>query len=393
MEDRELRLVVIPSDPISAYERGGFESWLETYYNPAKMFHQVFALSPLEKGERTAYGMTILGVTEREFLPTLHRIQPDVVRAYGGYWPANIACRYRLEDVPVIVSIHDTNPTLLYRSVRYADLVICISQAVEKRVKASGIDVDRIRILPNRVDTDLFRPIKDQEMLRFLEGRFPKGKRILHVGRKSYEKNIDSLVRSLQFLPSQYTCIFIGTGDPSPYQELAKHIGVGNRCFWVKSVKNSELPYWYSWCDCMCTPSRWEGFGIVFIEAAACGAAIVTSDIGPMNEYLTHDVSAHLIKEYENPRSLSEAIRKICEQPEYQRKLSDGAVQAAKPFERSIVDAAEASIYKEALSLKPLSLSLLDKIDLNSWRVTHRIGTMLKRVLGPILPQFGWTRR
>jgi len=393
MEDPKLRLVVIPSDPIAAYERGGFDSWLEAYYNPLKMFHQVFTLSPLEKGERMAYGMTILGVTEREFLPTLRRIRPDVVRAYGGFWPADLACRYRLGDVPVIVSIHDTNPSLLHKSIRYADLVICISKAVEKRVKASGIDVGRIRILPNRVDTDIFHPIKDREKLGFLESRFPKGKHILHVGRKSHQKNLDTLVCSLQFLPSQYSCIFVGSGDPAPYKDLAKHMGVSDRCFWVKSVENSELPYWYSWCDCMCTPSRWEGFGIVFIEAAACGAAIVTSDIEPMNEYLAHNVSALLVKEYENPKSLSDAIRKVCEKGEYRRMISDGAVKAIQPFERSIIDAAEASIYKEALNLKPLSLSLLDKTNLSIWKVTHRMSTLSKRILGPVLPQLGWTRR
>ena len=83
MEQRMPRLAVIPSDPISSYERAGYDSWLEAYYNPLKMFHQVFALSPLEKGERKAYGMTIFGVTERKFLYTLRQIQPDVVRAYG----------------------------------------------------------------------------------------------------------------------------------------------------------------------------------------------------------------------------------------------------------------------------------------------------------------------
>ena len=42
----------------------------------------------------------------------------------------------------------------------------------------------------------------------------------------------------------------------------------------------------------MCVPSRGEGFGIVFIEAAACGSVIVTSDIAPMNEFLTNGVNA-----------------------------------------------------------------------------------------------------
>src|SRR2546422_4783059 len=89
------RLVVVPSDPIEAYERAGYD-WLERYYNPQGMFQQVFALSPLEKGERQAYGMTIIGVKEQDFSDMLRKIRPDVVRAYGGYWPADLVCRRRL---------------------------------------------------------------------------------------------------------------------------------------------------------------------------------------------------------------------------------------------------------------------------------------------------------
>ncbi len=126
MDNHARRLVVIPSDPIASYELAGYASRLKNRYNPQKMFDEVFAISPLEKGERKAYGIRIIGVTKREFLPVLRDIQPNVVRAFGGYWPADLACRYRLPGVPVVVSVHDTNPSLLHRSVRYADLVICV---------------------------------------------------------------------------------------------------------------------------------------------------------------------------------------------------------------------------------------------------------------------------
>ncbi len=369
--ERKLRLVVIPSDPISAYERAGID-WLEHYYNPMGIFHEVFAVSPLEKGERKAYGMTIIGASEREFYHTLRDIRPDVVRAYGGFWPADLACHYRLPKVPVVVSVHDTNPSKLHRSIRYADLVICTSAAVEKLVMSRGVDPKRIRRLPNRVDTNVFYPIKDQELLQYIGNRFPPGKHILHVGRKAYQKNLDTLIRSLRYLPRDYYCIFIGPGDISPYVSLADELGVAERCFWVESVKNSELPLWYSWCDCFCVPSRWEGFGIVFIEAAACGAPIVTSDIAPMNEYLTHNVSACLVREYENPRALAEAIRKVCEDSEYRQTISAGAIRAAQSFDRSIIDAMEVGIYREVLDgLPPMHLSR--QVEWWFWKIMRTI--------------------
>jgi len=357
MDNHARRLVVIPSDPIASYELAGYASRLKNRYNPQKMFDEVFAISPLEKGERKAYGITIIGVTKREFLPILRDIQPNVVRAFGGYWPADLACRYRLPGVPVVVSVHDTNPSLLHRSVRYADLVICVSKAVEKRVIECGTDPRRIRSLPNWIDTRVFRRITDAAALQSIDCLFPPGKKILHVGRKAHQKNLDTLILALKFLPLDYSCIFIGAGDRSPYLSLAEQAGVEGRCFWVDSVKNTELPLWYSWCDCMCVPSRWEGFGIVFIEAAACGGAIVTSNIAPMNENFAKDISACLVDRYENPQALAESISRVCEDVEYRRRISAGAVTAAQPFDYRVVHQTEAAIYHEAIHLEPPSFS------------------------------------
>jgi glycosyltransferase involved in cell wall biosynthesis len=350
------RLVIVPSDPIADYEAAGYD-WLERYYNPLGMFNEVIALSPLEQGERKAHGMTIRGVKGSEFREIVSDLRPDVVRAYGGYWPADFVARNRLTDIPVIVSVHDSRPDLVHESLRFADIVMCTSKAVRSQVLARQVPVERTRILPNRVDLNLFKPVTDAQKLGALASEFPPGRHILHVGRKAEQKNLDTLIRALALLPENYSCVFVGKGERAPYTTLAREKGVTSRCFWVESVKNSELPAWYSWCDCMCTPSRSEGFGIVFIEAAACGAPIVTSDIPPMNEYLTADKSACLVRDYENPEALAQAIRRVCENAGYRKTISAGAIRAAEPFDQSHVDETEAAIYREAMGLGPLSLA------------------------------------
>lgn len=387
LNDSTARLVVVPCDPIAVYEQAGYD-WLERYFNPTGMFREVFALNPSERSERKAFGMTIRGVPARDFTRALREIKPDVVRAYGGFWPSDLVCRNRINGVPVVVSVHDTLKDNVHPSLRYADLVICMSRAVEKQVLAVGTDPSRIRILPNRVDTKIFHPITDQAALQSVGTRFPAGKHILHVGRKHHQKNLDTLIRALQFLPAEYSCIFLGMGDLATYISLAEQLGMDKRCFWIDSIKNSELPLWYSWCDCMCTPSRWEGFGIVFIEAAACGSAIVTSDIAPMNEYLINNMSGCLVKDYENPQALATAIRRVCEDPLYHHTLSAGAIKAAQPFERHSVDAAEAAIYREAMNLR--SLTLHRRFEIVAWKTRNAVRSSmqssLNRFAGAIPP-------
>lgn len=348
------RLVVVPSDPISDYEKAGYD-WLERYFNPGRMFDEVYALSPLEQGERKAHGMTIRGVKGSEFKVLLGEIRPQVVRAYGGYWPSDYVARNRLVDIPVVVSAHDNRFDRVHESLRFADMVLCTSEVVRREVLAKGVDAKRTKILPNRIDPKVFRPVTDRSRLAEISEKFPPGRHILHVGRKDAQKNLDTVIRTLALLPADYSCIFIGRGDREPYVALAKQAGVADRCFWIESVKNSELPLWYSWCDCMCTPSRWEGFGIVFIEAAACGAPIVTSDAAPMNEYLRHDQSACLVRDYENPAAMAAAVRKVCEDAIYRDQISAGAIAASRPFELDRVDHEEMSFYREAMKLGPLS--------------------------------------
>lgn len=285
----------------------------------------------------------------------------------------------------MVVSVHDTHPSMFCGALRFADLILCVSAAVEREVLARGASIQQVRRLPNRVDQQVFYPVTDQSALQSIAQRFPPGKYILHVGRKTQQKNLDAVIKALHRLPAEYNCIFVGMGDHAPYVSLATQLGVEKRCYWIDAIANSELPLWYSWSDCMCTPSRWEGFGIVFIEAAACGAAIVTSDIAPMNEFLTDGVSACLVQQYEDPQVLARAIQRTCEEQPYRRVIRDGAVKAAKPFDRTVIDTLEMAYYDEAIRLGPYHFPIVDRVRRGIWRLSEEpvvIKKSLERILG-----------
>jgi glycosyltransferase involved in cell wall biosynthesis len=361
---RRKRLAVVPSDPLSAYIDKGNSELLREYFNPTGYFDEIYCLSPLEKEEFCAFGMHVIPTATDQFAKRLKALRVDVVRAYGGYWPSDLACRERVPGIPVVVSIHDTKN--VHRSVRYADIVICMSKVVQDLVLQLGTSKERTRLMPNRIDTTVFRPQPDCIDSAAMFERFPPGRHILHIGRRSEQKNLDTVIRAVSHLPSDYSCVFVGQGDRTGYVALTEKLGVAERCYWIDSVSNSELPFWYSWCDCFCVPSRWEGFGLVFIEAAACGAAIVTSDTAPMNEYLVHDGSASLVAEYEDPARIAEAVRKVCEDADYRKRITAGAVEAAQPFARERIDLIEVAIYHEAMGIGRLPMRRRAEIEV--WR-------------------------
>ena len=361
------RLAVIPSDPIEAYLNAGFDKdWLEDYYNPLHYFDEVYLLSPLEKKERYELGMNKIPTRPRQLKSRIRKLNKNLVRAYGGYWACDMACNNKVNGVPTVVSVHDTNPELLHNSIKKADVVFCMSKAVKKLVLTKFKNSDRVWILPNRVDFNIMRPLPEGEF-DDLNNDYPFKYRILHVGRKAKQKNLDTLIYALKKLGSEYCLLASGRGNIDKYVKLAKELSIMERCYFIESIKNEELARYYSWADCMCTPSRWEGFGIVFIEALACEAIVVTSDIAPMNEYIEHKKNGLLVKDYENPQALAEMIKVACNDEQLQESLKKNARKSVERFEKSRIDKLEVNYYKNILEMnqnKEFSKPFLHKISL-----------------------------
>ena len=360
------RLVVFPGDPIGEYlKKGQTYDYYEAYYNPGNAFEEVYVLSPWESSEKVHGRLHFIQANPIKFRSIIKKINPDAIRAYGGHHCADWAAISKVNNIPIIVSVHDTNPNILYTSVRSADHVICMSTAVKEVVMNQlGISEQKISVMPNRVDIETFKKSYDQAMFEQLNKQYGNGKHILHVGRKTEQKNIDTVIKSLKYLPQDYTVIFVGQGDTQEYEQIAQNEGVSERCFFVSGISRNELPMYYSWCDCMCTPSRWEGFGMVFMEAASCECAIVTSNIKPMNEYLVDKENAYLVSEYENPIEIANAIQKACDNSIENQKIKHNARKVGEIFEKSVVDRKEIEIYEKVIAK---GVSGKRKFDLNAY--------------------------
>lgn len=203
--------------------------------------------------------------------------------------------------------------------------------------------------MPNRIDENVMKKCYDKKLFGELNDRFQHKRHVLHVGRKVEQKNLETVIEALKYLDDDVVAIFVGRGEDSGYRTLAEAQGVADRCYFVESVKNEELAYWYSWCDCFCTPSRWEGFGFVFIEAAACEAPIITSNIEPMNEFLTNGLNALLVDDYENPRIVAEAISKVMAGGANIEQMCKEARNVGLRFSKDKVDRQEVDIYRSVI--------------------------------------------
>jgi len=346
------RLAVIPSDKIEDYLKQGYSpEWLEGYYNPGRFFDEVYLLSNLEQDQADLLGMKVIYTKPEDLIKRINGLKIDIVRAYGGNWACRYACEHKVPGVPVVVSVHDSSPPRLYDSIKDADIVLCMSKVVKDLVATKFNHLDRIWILPNRVDLKVMHPYsKDQT--EDLDKQFPFRYRILHVGRLSHEKNLDTLIKALALLGDDYGVLAVGHGDSSAYKKLAQDLNVQGRISFIDAVSNQDLARYYSWSSCMCTPSRWEGFGMVFIEALACAALVITSDIAPLNEYIIHGENGLLVKDFESPEALAQMIQKGCTDENLRAKIQGNARRSVSAFEKETIEQQEVGFYKKVLEMQ-----------------------------------------
>jgi phosphatidylinositol alpha-1,6-mannosyltransferase len=199
-------------------------------------------------------------------------------------------CLARLLRLPLVVYAHGEEITTWRRSprrlkamrfaYRRADRVVANSEFTRDRLLELGVDPKRIRIIHPGVDLQRFHPGQESVDLRQGLGIGAGQKLILSVGRLSRRKGFDQVIRALPQLLREGLDVryaIIGIGEDRDYlQALALERGVAERVHLLGHVESADLPRWYCAADLFAMPNReidgdTEGFGMVFVEAAACG--------------------------------------------------------------------------------------------------------------------------
>lgn len=214
-------------------------------------------------------------------------------------------------------------------------------------------------VIPNFVDLDHFRPGSQGDGVRAKHG-IPAGTPlVLSVGRIVPHKGMEHLVEAARSIEDARVVI-AGTGPHVPaLQRLAKTMGVDGRVVFAGRVPNEELPDYYAACDVFVLPSvsRLEAFGIVALEAMACGKPVVVSDIPGVREVI-QDGREGLVADAMNPEDLGRKIRALLANERVRREMGGRARETVEErFSRSkVVDQIEA-VYHQAIAGEPTRIA------------------------------------
>lgn len=154
---------------------------------------------------------------------------------------------------------------------------------------------------------------------------------MLFVGRFVEAKGIFDLVDAVAELSDDAHLRIVGRGDTDALAERIRARGVESRITIEGPVPHDELPGYYAAADALCLPSRYESFGMVNVEAMACGTPVVTTNLEGITEYAV-DRETTLLVPPNSPSELADAIETLRSSPELRARLEANGRDVARRY-------------------------------------------------------------
>jgi D-inositol-3-phosphate glycosyltransferase len=219
---------------------------------------------------------------------------------------------------------------------------------------------EKIEVIPCGVDLKVFKPIRSMKAKKFL-GLLEK-KFILFVGRIDAIKGIDVLIRAIHHLTckpfrskQELGLIIVGgemDADPQTenqeMQRLRKMVArmkLQDRVAFWGSQRQDLLPYFYSAAEALVLPSRYESFGMVALEAMACGTPVIASRVGGL-QYTVEDGRTGFLIPEGDWRLLAERICEVIESPSLRKRIVTVAMAKVKQFGWPMITQKVLSLYE-----------------------------------------------
>jgi len=247
----------------------------------------------------------------------------------------------------------------LYRRMSYphtakvADAIIINSESLRHEVmRYLDVDPAKLRLIPEAVDHDLFRPGDADEARAHVAERYGVTRPVLlFVSSLLPYKNCEGLLRAFAAARSELgdrQLAVVGPGRDVAYvaelKALAEQLGIADDVVWVGGVPLEETVQFYRAADVFVYPSFNETFGLPILEAMATGCPVVTSDTSAMPETAG---GCALLADPHDPESIADALVKACG-PEGERLRASGLERAAE-FTWDATAERTLDVYREAM--------------------------------------------
>jgi len=304
---------------------------------------------------------------------------------HSHYWMSGVAAAElkRAWDVPVVQMFHTLGlmKNRVAREGEYegdyriqgerdvlkiADQVVAATPAELAQLQwLYETKTEHVTVVPPGVDLSKFYPIPPDEAWEYI-GRPPVDNMVLFVGRIEPLKGIDTLIRAIgllrdsgKFKGCKFCLTIIGGeaevseaqmgAEMARLQALREQLGLDDMIAFLGKRSQDSLPYYYSAASVVVVPSHYESFGMVALEAMACGTPVVASQVGGLAYLLQDGVTGFHVPD-QDPQALSEKLMQLLCNPDLHAQMSAQAVAYAQGYAWSKIAEQIVALYRQVLA-------------------------------------------
>lgn len=210
---------------------------------------------------------------------------PDIIHAHSALWAGWAAAKISKEEgVPFLMTEHSSafdrqmiqpyQKKYIYNTFNTSKQVIVVGPSLKNHVK-KYVDENKIKLIPNIVDITEFKLVKKKPIEKF---------RFLSIGFLSKNKGMDILLKSFAraFNSSDNVELVIGGNgaELDDLQRMAMELGVSDKVHFLGRLSREQVKKQMQECNVFVLASRFETFGVVYIEAMACGKPVIATKCG-----------------------------------------------------------------------------------------------------------------
>jgi starch synthase len=244
----------------------------------------------------------------------------DVVHTHTWYASMAGFLAKKLYGIPFVLTTHSLEPLRAWKAEQLgsgyamsswmertaildADAVIAVSHGTKKDILRAYPEVDaaKVHVIYNGIDLEEYRKTKATDALKKY-GVDASAPYVLFVGRITRQKGVVHLVDAVKYLPKGMQVVLCAGAPDTPEIAEEMRAGVdaakaaGGAIVWIdKMTTKKEVIELYSNCRVFCCPSVYEPFGIINLEAMACGAPVVASAVGGILEVVVDKETGYLV--------------------------------------------------------------------------------------------------
>ena len=282
----------------------------------------------------------------------------DVIHCHTWYAHFSGILAKILYNIPMVITVHSLEPLRPWKreqlgrgydlsrwiektALEMADAVIAVSRSTRDDIlRLFDVDPARVVVIPNGIDTEEYRPINEPETIAGL-GIDPDRPYVLFVGRITRQKGLYYLLQAIpHFDPKLQVVLCAGDADTLIMQRETEEIvrelqSRRSGIVWIpKMLPRATTIALYSHAAIFCCPSIYEPFGIINLEAMACGTPVVGSATGGIREVVVDGETGLLVDPQLSPepphdpsapakfeRELAHAINRLINDPELLQRM------------------------------------------------------------------------